>query len=176
MQSFSLKQTVDYLLKSHRYYNLEKIPQIETLIDKSEWQTSEQSKHKELIVKFFEHYKKEAASHIQFEEKHIYPYVLFVEAAFLEQKLSSELRDKIKHSPVRKYKGEHDELNTALFDLKNIIIKYLPPADNPEITIQILTEIFRLEKDMQDHTRIEDKVLLPKVQAMENELLKLGVG
>ncbi len=171
LQKFSLTVTVDYLLKSHRYYKAEKIPYINHLIEKLIWTKPEHVKNKSLITKFFTQYKNEVETHTKFEEKIIYPYVLEVEQAMLTNSISDEFKHKLSNSPVAKYKGEHEELNAALFDLKNIIIKYLPPADNSEITIRILTEIFRLEEDMKDHTHIEDKVLIPKVQNIENELL-----
>jgi len=172
LQSFSLKLIVDYLLKSHRYYNSTKIPRIELLINQLVWANVEREKNRPLLIRFFNEYRKEVEEHTFNEEQIIYPYVLEIERAFLAQKADEVLIEKIKTHSIRHYQGDHEELNTALFDLKNIVIKYLPPADNSDIIEQILTEVFRLEKDMKDHTRIEDKVLIPKVIEMESAILK----
>lgn len=171
LRDFSMKMIVEYLLKSHHYYRNVKIPLIEKLIDKLFWTSDTENKNKPLLVRFFNNYKKEVEEHTQNEEEKIYPYVLDLEKAFSAHEHSSFTKLKIENSPVQVYAGEHEELNTSLLDLKNIIIKYLPPADNLQVTEQILIEVFRLEKDMKDHTRMEDKVLIPKVTAMENNIL-----
>ena len=36
----------------------------------------------------------------------------------------------------------------------------------------ILFELFRLEADLKDHARIEDKILVPKVKYMEKWILE----
>ncbi len=171
LQIFSTELTVDYLKKSHNYYNNVKIPLLEKLINQLKWNDSKQKNHNQILVKFFNDYKKEVSEHIQYEENTIYPYVLKIEQTFLSGQTDNAFKSQIKTQSIRKYEGEHEELNTSLLDLKNIIIKYLPPADNSELTERILIEVFRLEKDMKDHTGIEDKVLIPKVSAMENAIL-----
>jgi len=55
--------------------------------------------------------------------------------------------------------------------LKNIIIKFLPPVKDMTICNNILIELFRLEKDLNNHARMEDKVLIPKVREMEKAIL-----
>ena len=52
------------------------------------------------------------------------------------------------------------------------MIKYLQPAKNKEITELILTEIFKLEADMKDHTKLENNVIVPVADMMEVELKK----
>ncbi len=64
-----------------------------------------------------------------------------------------------------------DEKQVKLFDLKNLIIKYLPPAKDYTLSNALLFEIFRLERDLNDHSRIEEKVLVPKMQLIEQQIL-----
>ena len=127
----------------------------------------------ETLNRFFDQYRKEVIEHTSHEENEVYPFVLQIEKCFIEKKATEDCIQKLSRKSVKDYQETHDELNSALLDLKNIIIKYLPPADNSEITGRILTEIFRLEKDMADHTRIEDMVLLPIAFNMEKELRKM---
>jgi len=168
-----LKDTVNYLLRSHHFFNREKLPYIEELIGELCWENKEHGKNKGILNRFFDQYRKEAEVHTSQEEKEVYPFVLEIEKAYKERVLSENMIKKLSVNSVKKYQETHDQLNTALLDLKNIIIKYLPPADNTQITEKILTEIFRLEKDMADHTLIEDTVLLPVAYAMEKEIRKL---
>jgi len=39
---------------------------------------------------------------------------------------------------------------------------------------KLLTELFRLEADLEDHSRIEDKVLIPKVKLLEKIALEIN--
>ena len=55
------------------------------------------------------------------------------------------------------------------------MIKYLPPADDYTKSNAILYELFRLERDLSDHSRIEEKVLIPKVESIESQILSGGL-
>jgi regulator of cell morphogenesis and NO signaling len=161
---------VDYLRKSHQYFNSEKLPVIEQLINQLEWENTNDQKNKEILTKFFNQYRKEVTEHTLNEEKEIYPYVLYLEECYNKMKQGENYKTIPGGKTIKEYQDTHDELSSALLDLKNIIIKYLQPSINSDITDKILIEIFRLEKDMEDHTRIEDTVLIPVAVKMEKEL------
>ena len=172
LKKMSLSLTVSYLLKSHHYYNKVKLPNIERLIEELEWEGEDAEKNKSVLKKFFSQYLKEVKEHTANEEKEIYPYVLELENNFNRKKIDASFIEKLKKKSIRDYADTHDELNSALLDLKNIIIKYLQPAKSKEVTEQVLTEIFKLENDMKDHTKLEDNVVVPVAEMMENELKK----
>jgi regulator of cell morphogenesis and NO signaling len=56
-----------------------------------------------------------------------------------------------------------------LFDLKNIIIKYLPPDYNQGLGNNLLSALFVLDKDLNDHERLEDVILLPALKKLETQ-------
>ncbi|MCF6366518.1 MAG: hypothetical protein L3J35_09995 [Bacteroidales bacterium] len=172
LKRFPLSVTVNYLLKSHYYFNQIKLPLIEKLIHQLKWQGHENKKNKSLLNKFFNQYRTEVNEHTANEENEVYPFILEVEKNYNSNILSSEFVIILRNKSVNNYADTHSDLNSALLDLKNIIIKYLPAADNSEITEQILVEIFDLEKDMADHTGIENSVVIPVALEMENELRK----
>lgn len=172
VQDLPLKYTVDYLLKSHHYFNSIKLPLIEKLINKLVWEDADNKKNKDILKKFFNQYRKEVTEHTTHEEREVYPFILTLEKCYSEGTTDEKCMKNLQDKSVKDYQETHDDLNSALLDLKNIIIKYLPPPDNSEITNQILTEIFSLEKDMEDHTEIENTVLVPVALKMENELRK----
>ncbi len=172
LKKMPLSLTVSYLLKSHHYYNKVKLPNIERLIEELEWEGEDAEKNKSVLKKFFSQYLKEVKEHTANEEKEIYPYVLELENNFNRKEIDASFIEKLKKKSIRDYADTHDELNSALLDLKNIIIKYLQPAKSKEVTEQVLTEIFKLENDMKDHTKLEDNVVVPVAEMMENELKK----
>lgn len=172
LKTMPLSLTVNYLLKSHHYYNKIKLPAIEKLIEQLQWEGEDASKNKNVLKKFFSQYLKEVNEHTANEEKEIYPYVLELETNFAEKNIDTKFVEKLEKKSIKDYADTHDELNSALLDLKNIIIKYLQPAKNKEVTEQVLTEIFKLEADMKDHTKLEDNVVVPVAVMMELELKK----
>lgn len=172
LQHFRLNQIVNYLTKTHEYYLEVKIPQIESFINTLV--NAPKSKNKdglELISKFFIDYKEELITHIKREEDHVLPYVLEVEDAYLKKNSDEKMIDKIKAYSIDDFSDEHDNVEDKLNDLKNIIIKFLPPVNDIVVCNNILIELFRLEKDLNNHARIEDKVLIPKVRIMEKAIL-----
>ena len=172
LTSFPINLIVDYLHKTHDYYMQEKIPEIETMIHEMVNCKGGEKHKRQLLENFFSEYKKELTNHINREEEVVQPYVLEIEKAFFNKKLSKELYLKIKKYSIEDFAGEHDNVEEKLNDLKNIIIKYLPPCGNPSLCNKILTELFRLEKDLNAHARLEDKVLIPKVARIEKLLLE----
>jgi len=172
LKRFPLKLTVNYLLKSHYYFNQIKLPLIENLIQQLKWEDIENKKNQSILNKFFNQYRAEVNEHTANEEKEVYPFILEIEKNYNAKKLNPEFANVLQKKSINDYADTHSDLNSALLDLKNIIIKYLPAAENSEITEQILVEIFDLEKDMADHTGIENTVVIPLATEMENELRK----
>lgn len=131
-----------------------------------------ESEKRNLIKNFFNEYKAEFHNHIMREEKKVQPYVIKIENAFLNRKLTPELKKQIDEYSINDFASEHDNIEEKLNDLKNIIIKYLPPFCHPSLYNKILIELFRLEKDLNLHANLEDKVMIPKVAFMEKSLLE----
>ena len=169
LQDFSIQFIVEYLSKTHRYYLEEKIPEIEALMELMLVVCYPDNNHAQLVISFFKEYENELVAHISREDEVVFPHALFIEDQFSGS--SKELvKNESSSYSISKYRSEHNDIEEKLYDLKNIIIKYLPSPKNQALCLKVLTELFNLEKDMNDHSRIEDKVLIPKVTMMENEL------
>ena len=170
LQDFSIQLITDYLGKTHTYYLNEKIPEIEHLINKMVEECYNKSENAPLLKSFFQEYKNELFQHIQREDEKVFPYAMYVENKFLGRTPETRPRGVSKNYSIQEYNKEHDNIEEKLFDLKNIIIKYLPAPGNPSLCNQVISELFILEKDINDHSRIEDKVLIPKVELMEQAI------
>lgn len=172
IQSVSVEKVVSYLKATHQYYLERMIPEIENRIN-ALIQHSEINQKQFLLVKnFFEEYKNELYSHIKLEEKSVYPYVIDVYLAFSNEELSPDLKKRIESSPIESYAQEHSDIESKLNDLKNILIKYLPKPKVSYLRNQVLNALFKLENDVNDHSRIENMVLVPMITDMENKLLQ----
>jgi regulator of cell morphogenesis and NO signaling len=158
--------------KELQHYLDVKIPEIESLILSLVNNSGIENKEKLMLLdRFFKEYKQELIAHVEREENRVMPYVLEIEDAYLSGSANEKMLQKIKSYSIDDFADEHDNMEVKLFDLKNIIIKFLPPVKNIVVCENILTELFRLEKDLNNHARIEDKVLIPKVREMEEAIL-----
>ena len=174
LHSFSVKLIVDYLQKTHDYYLTEKIPEMEKMIGEMVIKSGADTQKSELVRNFFNEYHEELKNHINREEQRVQPYVLEIENAFEKGSLNAPLRKKILEYSINDFAKEHDNVEEKLYDLKNIIIKYLPPCSDKALCNRLLMELFRLEKDLKAHAELEDKVLIPKIAGMEEYLLHLN--
>jgi len=174
LQSFPASMLVDYLLKTHQYYIDDKIPEIEGLIQKMTTNAKSNEESYLLAQNFFTEYKNELITHTEREEKRIYPYAVALEEAIKTGLVSDVLLQQLNSYSIIEYEAEHENIEEKLFDLKNIIIKYLPAPSDDQLSFHILDELFMFEKDLNEHARIENLILIPKVEAMELELKKQG--
>ncbi len=171
LQTFSIKLIVEYLLKTHRYYLEEKVPELEVLIDNMVKECYSNAENIDVLRQFFTEYKNELVTHTKREDDVVFPYALKIEEAIENPEKRKGLVVELKEYSMQDYMNEHDNIEEKLFDLKNIIIKYLPPPKNKTLCNTVLTELFNLEQDINDHSRIEEKVLVPKVVDLEKKLL-----
>ena len=173
LQNFSAQLIIRYLSNTHSYYLNTKVPEIEGYINEMEKKASEENqKNIKLLNDFFRDYKNELKNHLDREEQNIFPYIILLENNLSKMSFDENLIDKIRKEPIEKYERSHDNVELKLNDLKNLIIRHLPPVLSKELCQKLLTELFRLEADLENHSRIEDKVLIPKVKLLEHKILE----
>ena len=166
LQSFSSNLIVDYLRKSHFDFKLIHLPKIETLLNRLV--ENSQSNDLKVIQSFYKKYKKDLLDHISDEEENVFPYVLKLQEAY--DLKTNPLPKNIADYSIHSFEKEHTNVDEKLFDLKNIIIKYLKPNYNDKDCNEFLFELFQFDRDLKDHARIEDKILVPKIMEIEKEL------
>lgn len=167
---FKASMLVDYLQKTHQYYLDFKIPEIENYISRLLSDNSLEPETKQLLSDFFQQYKSELTLHIQKEELRVYPYVLALEKYITEKSGMQELTTHLEAYSIHEYEEDHDDVEEKLFDLKNIIIKYIPKPKDSRLLNMILHELFELENDLHNHGHIEDLILVPIVEKMEHSI------
>ncbi|MDD4372483.1 MAG: hemerythrin domain-containing protein [Bacteroidales bacterium] len=169
LQSFKASMLIEYLRKTHSYYLDVKIPEIGQYISEIVQCSGFEENHRNLVKNFFDQYRRELTNHINKEEQGVYPYVLRLEKVLDSPRSSQETFDDLHKYSINEYEEDHDDVESKLFDLKNILIKYLPPVSNYKLLNLILHEIFELESDLNNHGHIEDLILVPIVENMEKE-------
>lgn len=173
LQLYPLELIVEYLIKTHLFYTNNKVPEINRLIEQLQnSSTGETAKAVKLIHKFFNEYATQLVSHIEFEEENVYPYILKLEEVYNsnDAKMVAEF---IKNNDfnIEDYATNHEDIEEKLYDIKNLIIKYISPKENFSLCFKILGQLAHLEDDIRDHSEMENKIMVPKVQHMESNIL-----
>ncbi|MDD2196187.1 MAG: hemerythrin domain-containing protein [Bacteroidales bacterium] len=171
LQSFSVAEIVSYLRKTHQDYMYQNIPHVEMLLEQLEVDCSKPDEIK-LVHNFFNEYKDELFKHLLWEDDKIFPYAQSVEHAYINGSNVKQIVEAIRAYPMSNFLDEHDDIESKLNDINILFVKYLPPVYNQHLCIRILREFSILEQDINNHSRIEEKVLAPKVIKMEKFLLK----
>lgn len=160
LKSFSPILIIEYLKKTHQHYIEHVLPTLESLIKQLIESNKTEVHQLDIIAQFYIKYKEELLLHFNEEEQEVFPYITnLVES----RKVST-------HYNIHSFEKEHSNVDVKLNDLKNLIIKYIEPVYDNNVCNEFLIALFRFEKDINDHARIEDKILVPQVIELEKRL------
>lgn len=149
---------VPYLEKSHKYYVDKRLPHIERHLD-----AIAQNLHGrigQVFISFFKEYKAEVVAHFDHEERDVFPHI----RALMQGQHDVTYR-------IGEFLQTHSDIEGKLDDLLNIVFKYLPPQVDDDNVLDVVYDILRLSEDLKKHTFIEEKIMVPLVQHLENAIL-----
>ena len=142
-----LKDVLKYLRCSHTYYMEVAMKELtDSLVGLTE---PCDERHKSIIRKFFNEYKEELFKHLEYEENTVFPQA---EAALRHGRSTPD-----------DYEENHSHVEEKLEDLKNLIMKYLPPVCSQQDIYRTVSGIFTLQEDLSKHILVEDGILVPIV-------------
>lgn len=173
-EEFPVKWLIDYLKNAHKCYLEYRIPEIERQILNIEKQVDRSAKNVELLLNFFREYIREFTSHIELEESNVFPYIIALNEQVDAIREGREMKVSKEPYSTSQYHEDHNNIEETLYDLKNILLKYLPPPIENCQYNNLIFDIFRLESDLMDHAELEEKVLFPRVRAIEDELKNIS--
>jgi regulator of cell morphogenesis and NO signaling len=169
LRMFSVAEIVDYLRRSHKIFLVEQLPELALLFERYAAE-SVLTPYQGLLRNFFEEYSNEMEKHFATEDEYMFPYALAVESAHKGDDISEEMARQFREYTIRDFNAEHDNIEENLNDLKNLIVRHVPQAEDSVLAFQILEKLFHLNNDLDDHSRIEELVLIPKVVKLEADL------
>lgn len=149
-----LTSLLSYLNASHRHYLEERFPHIEEHLERII--AASGTKYGNMLSHFYNEYKGEMLQHFKYEEEVVFPYI----ESLRQGRKSGYSIDQFRHN--------HSNIEDALEDMTNILIKYLPGDILPDERVCIATDIMEVSADLVSHSLIEEKILIPFVESLEN--------
>ena len=155
LQQIDMGDLLSYLKASHQYYLGERFPHIEEHLQHIIEACGQ--KYGPMLSHFYDEYKQEVMRHIQFyEEEVVFPYI--------EALLNGQRTDSYK---IGEFEHNHTNIQDTLDDMMNILLKYLPGDILPKERIEISYDIMELSDDLNRHSLIEERILVPSVESLE---------
>ena len=168
--SFPVELIVDYIQRTHVYYLEKKLPEIEQSILLLSGQYDSQHPILGALRNFFHRYVQDLSEHIHAEETLLLPYInSLCEAGHGPHDFSRFLLRRKDYS-VGCFLKDHHDTEDELKDIRQTIRLYEPPTTNESLYRILLLQLQVFELDLSVHAHIEEEVLIPKAQKMEQDL------
>lgn len=159
-EGLSVADLIRYLHNAHDYFLNFRLPHLRRkLIKAIEACPSDVAF---VITRFFDDYAEEVDRHMDYEEQSVFPYVKALIEGHQDPNYSIAI-----------FRKRHDQIESKISDLKNILIKYYP-GEGSHLLNSVLFDIFATEADLASHTRVEDYLFVPAVVALEKALNQQG--
>lgn len=157
LDNLSVSTLLHYLEACHRYYLDYQLPFVRRELSESIYINDKLGK---LILQMYDEYAKEINKHMNYEERMLFPYV----KGLMEGQVSSSYN-------IDTFVKQHTEADKSLRELKSLIIKYLPSGvHNSNKLNSTLFLIHNNEEWLGNHQEVEDKMFVPLVRKMEEEI------
>lgn len=153
LEHLSPELIVHYLQRSHHYFLKQRLPDIHQKLNVA---LPEGASH-DLILQFFDDYEREVTEHMGYENNVFFPYIIHL--------LNGTKTDDYS---VNKYEKRHNNIEEKLTDLSNLLLKYLPSSSNSYLIFNVLLDLDLCNEDLNRHSFLEEKVLVPKIKKIEN--------
>ena len=148
-----------YLKNSHSYFLERRLPNIRRKLELVFPETDKALQT--VVLDFFDNYTKEVLEHMRYEDDVVYPYVY-----------SLIDKDANKQYSINIFEERHNDIEGKINDLKQILLKYVPGTTDQMLMVNVLTELYMSEEELEAHTFIEDNLVIPRVKEIEKERKK----
>lgn len=170
---FGFSEIIDFLKRTHRFYLNKRLNEIDQTINNLAVNYPECEPMFDYLIFFFQRYKKGLATHLNIEEKVLFPYIVLLERASFSPTAKKEAELASKEISIQGFLDNHDDsTEKELSSLQNYLEKtYSEFKILPEFRV-LMTQLSSFEEDLTVHAMIEDYVLLPKALQLEKEAFK----
>ena len=165
---YSPGRLATHLQKSHHNYAQVMLPIIQHHIERTAAKHNREYPHLHLINNVFEAFCRDFLEHIHYENRVVFPYIKKLErhAVFFRHTFLLDVKDFSLDQFILKH--AHDDDDMLL--LRKLTHQYRTDADDHIAYKILMRELRDFEADLHQHSLIEEKILIPKVQVLEKNL------
>lgn len=152
----AVNDLINYLQNAHSFFLDFKLPLIRRKLIEAIEDAIQEEPYKRMILKFFDDYAQEVRKHMDYENETVFPYVL-------------RLREGVKDPEynIAVFEQNHENIESKLSDLKNILVKYFPSQKPNFLLNEVLFDLSDCELDLDRHTKVEDCLFVPITEQLE---------
>lgn len=154
----NVKPILFYLENGHNFYIENKFPELRFYLTKL--QQRYDNVDFKFIEKFFSDYFNEVMVHLRYEDEVAFPY--FYNLSGKKGRIRSS------NFSAQEYKNHHTDIETKVTDIKNLFLKHIKVRIDQNIKRKFLNSLFELEFDLKIHSIVEEKVLVPIIEKIED--------
>jgi len=148
---------VPYLRNSHHYYVERQLPHIEHHLRHIAEHLPDRVGT--VLRRFFEVYRTEVLDHFGHEDNTVFRHIEALQNGQCDSTYN-----------MSKFVDNHGNLEDKLGDLVQIIFKYLPESVTSDDTVDMVYDILQLSLDLNRHSLVEEKVMVPYVLHLERSV------
>ncbi|ADY54165.1 iron-sulfur cluster repair di-iron protein [Pseudopedobacter saltans DSM 12145] len=161
----------DYIEKTHHRYVSQQIPLLKAYLEKIS--NVHGDRHPELleIKELFDGCAEELTSHMQKEEKVLFPFVRKMVSAKQSAEAELAIPFGTVQNPISMMMHEHDAEGERFRKIAQLSNQYALPADGCSTYKVAMDALKAFENDLHIHIHLENNILFPKAIALEEDLV-----
>jgi regulator of cell morphogenesis and NO signaling len=166
----TLSELIGHILDKHHVYTKDEMARLEPLIDKVIAAHGENHTELRSLGGLFQQLCGDLKPHMFKEEQILFPYILEMESASLQNGAAPFAPFGTVNNPIRMMMMEHETVGDLLRELRAVSTNYAVPADGC-ISYQTLYQALEaFEQDLHQHIHIENNILFPRAIELEGSL------
>ena len=162
-----LADLVAHIRNTHHQYTRTEITRLRPLFDKVCSVHGERHPELPRMRAIFADLAQELTTHMMKEEMVLFPYIVRMEEAMVENSIVLPGPFGSVRNPVAMMMHEHDGAGQALADLHAASSGYQPPADACASYRSLYQALAEFEADLHQHIHLENNILFPRAIEME---------
>lgn len=150
-----LELVLDYLQQSHDYFLKKRLPQFRGGLENTI--TGLDKAVQAIILRFMDDYANEVKEHMEYENETAFPYV---------KNLISHHRLDTEYT-ITDFETHHSDIEGKMNDLSRLLVKYVQGGVDYMKMTNVLIDLHMLQEELDSHTFIENKLVIPRVKKLE---------
>lgn len=163
----SLTDLIDHIQKRHHSYIREESPRLQQLFSKVVSKHGDNHPELPAARQVFDSLVSELAVHMMKEEHILFPYVVRMEEAVLQNEPIPPAMFGTVKNPIQMMMNEHDGAGDLLRQIRNYTGNLTPPADACTSLRALYQGLMAFEADLHEHIHLENNLLFPRALQVE---------